>query len=474
MSAAVAAAQAGLAARGSWAGRRFRWIVALLSAALVLGGYLDAWSRTQASRPLGVWADAFVDAGWFAVTAFMAAVFLRALRGGVAWRAALPPGYHLALAGAILFGLGALADVYYQLAVGFGTGLEALLAPTHLAELIGGGLIVAAPLSQALRDRPERAGWPVVISASLTLSVLTFFTLFINPVVDLWAVRAPTVAVVPWVSQDLGLAAILVQVALLTGVVLLLIRSFALPPGSLTALCALNALCLAVFSTHYELVWVLPLTGAVADGLRAWLKPETGRTTCLRLFAAAVPAVYVLLYWAAIVLVEGGTAWSVQLWIGFVLAASLTGFLVSYLAGIRRPRSLVAAEEWAERWPQRTVQVSPALVKEALDRLDDLEQLGASALARLACVTSDGAAAGPELRALLVDVVRELAGAKAPRDAEAGQLLVDYYVRRAGSHEVIAERLHLSRPTFYRRLQRGLTLVAERLDELSEFASRTP
>jgi len=40
-------------------------------------------------------------------------------------------------------------------------------------------------------------------------------------------------------------------------------------------------------------------------------------------------------------------------------------------------------------------------------------------------------------------------------------------VKRVGSHEVIAERLHLSRPTFYRRLQRGLTLVAERLDELA-------
>ncbi|TMC09478.1 MAG: hypothetical protein E6J41_10580 [Chloroflexi bacterium] len=68
--------------------------------------------------------------------------------------------------------------------------------------------------------------------------------------------------------------------------------------------------------------------------------------------------------------------------------------------------------------------------------------------------------------------MRELAAARAPRDAEAGQLLVDYYVKKVGSHEVIAERLHLSRPTFYRRLQRGLTLTAERLDELAEFAAR--
>jgi hypothetical protein len=46
-------------------------------------------------------------------------------------------------------------------------------------------------------------------------------------------------------------------------------------------------------------------------------------------------------------------------------------------------------------------------------------------------------------------------------------------LKRVGSHEVIAERLHLSRPTFYRRLQRGLTPVAERLDELGEFATRS-
>jgi hypothetical protein len=71
-------------------------------------------------------------------------------------------------------------------------------------------------------------------------------------------------------------------------------------------------------------------------------------------------------------------------------------------------------------------------------------------------------------------VIAELAVAPGPRDAEAGRLLLDYYVKRVGSHEVIMERLHLSRPTFYRRLQRGFALVAERLDELSEFAQKVP
>jgi DNA invertase Pin-like site-specific DNA recombinase len=72
---------------------------------------------------------------------------------------------------------------------------------------------------------------------------------------------------------------------------------------------------------------------------------------------------------------------------------------------------------------------------------------------------------------LLTDVVGELATSQVSRDAEAGKLLVDYYMRHMGSHETIAERLHLSRPTFYRRLQHGLTLVAKRIHELSEFAA---
>jgi hypothetical protein len=451
---------------------RFRWTVTVLSACFLLGAYLDAWSRVTPGAPLGRWQDAPVDAAWLAVTGYLAAVLGRSLAAGTGWRAALPPGYHEALVGGLVFGLGALADVYYQLAFGARQGLEALLSPPHLVQLAGGGLLLASPLSQALHRRPERVDWPVVLSAALTLSALTFFTLFANPLVDLWASARWPVPVTPWVAQNLGLAGLLIQVSLLMGVMLLLIRSFGLPRGSLTVVCGLNGLCLALVSRHPELLPVPLLTGLAADGLRLRLRPEATATGGLRLFSTAVPVVYTLLYWAAILLLEGGTAWSVQLWVGVVLAAALAGFLVSYLAGIRRPRSVAAADAWAERWPARQVEVTPAMVKEALDGLQDAGALAASPLARLACVSGGGGGAGVEVRALLVDVVRELAGARAPRDAEAGQLLVDYYVKRAGSHEVIAERLHLSRPTFYRRLQRGLTLVAERLDELNEFAAR--
>lgn len=450
----------------------FRWTVALLSVGFVVGAYVDAASRLVTPSALAPWNDVFVDAAWLAVTGFMAVVLWRALARGAAWRSALPAGYHLALIGCVVFGLGALADVYYQIAFGFGAGLEALLAPTHLVELAGGGLLVAAPLSQALKDRPEQVDWPVVLAAALTLCALTFFTQYAHPLVDLWASHRWAAQVVPWVAQDLGVVAIEVQVSLLVGVLLLLVRSFRVPRGSLTVVCGLNGLCMAIVSRHPELLWVPLLTGVAADLLLLRVRPMDASATGLRVFAAAVPALWAALYWIAIVSVEGGTVWSPQLWAGVVLAAAFAGFLVSYVAGIRRPRSVVAGELWGDRWPQRHVEVSPAAVKEALDALDDAPALAASPLARLACISPEGTAAGPELRGLLVDVVRELAAAKPPRDAEAGQLLVDYYVKKVGSHEVIAERLHLSRPTFYRRLQRGLTLTAERLDELAEFAAR--
>jgi hypothetical protein len=97
-------------------GVAFRWTVALLSVGFILGAYVDAASRLVTPSPLAPWNDLLMDAAWLAVTGFMAVVFGRALARGVAWRAALPAGYHLALAGALVFGLGALADVYYQIA----------------------------------------------------------------------------------------------------------------------------------------------------------------------------------------------------------------------------------------------------------------------------------------------------------------------------------------------------------------------
>jgi hypothetical protein len=154
------------------------------------------------------------------------------------------------------------------------------------------------------------------------------------------------------------------------------------------------------------------------------------------------------------------------------------------LTGIDMPPGQPPADEWIldygtrgfPSWVQRSLSLpereSPldlvpddALVAQVKLALEDLYRpaaLGRSPLVRLRCVDPDaGPAAG--LRALLLRLLDELRNTGQVRDREAAVLLGSYYVKRVGSHEIIAERLGLPRTTFYRRLHHGLELLAERI-----------
>jgi hypothetical protein len=224
------------------------------------------------------------------------------------------------------------------------------------------------------------------------------------------------------------------------------------------------------------------LTGLAADAWLAWSARRAGRPTAS--LCAVIAGSFTLTYMVEMYVV--GTSWNGWLWAGVVLAATIVSWSIGRLLRAGMPDSAAAVPPLLEvvpgqmampgevRWtrdPQSTIR--PQLVRAALDDLGTPEALGRSPLGQLPGVSRGGSAAA-DLRSVLVDVIGELATSSGPRDAEAGKLLLDYYVKRVGSHEVIMERLHLSRPTFYRRLQRGFALVAERLDELSEFAQRVP
>jgi hypothetical protein len=105
--------------------------------------------------------------------------------------------------------------------------------------------------------------------------------------------------------------------------------------------------------------------------------------------------------------------------------------------------------------------VTAEVVKEALEALHRPRELAGAALGRL--LGLDAEASGARLHSLLAAEVERLAASPEGREREAGQLLRDYYVRRVGSQEVVADRLHLTRATFYRRLHLGWTLLVDRL-----------
>ena len=187
----------------------------------------------------------------------------------------------------------------------------------------------------------------------------------------------------------------------------------------------------------------------------------------LRAFAFVVPALFAAAFFAVVEFAQG-IWWPAHVWTGAVLVTGLGGLLVSYLAytpGGRQSPPEPAGVPPPAHWPELTGNS----IKEAPEALSDRRLLAESALCRLPYLGRDGGDPVAELDDLLRDAAREMSTSSVLRDAQAGHLLVEYYVKRSGTHDQIAERLHLSRPTYYNRLQRGCELLADRLDKLAAF-----
>jgi hypothetical protein len=361
---AGASVGAGVAAGGgvsAGAGTRaggvaFDWTMVLLGLWFEGGLFLDGWAHTH--RPelesfFTPW-HAVLYSGFLASSAVLVGTAFRHRRGGVA-RPGVPAGYELSLLGVALFAAGGAADMAWHLLFGIEADVEALLSPTHLLLALGAGLILTGPLRAAWRrPAPATASWgarlPMVLSLALLLSLLTFFTQYLHPLARPWAAlgNRPTVGAFAvaaadprflgggvggvFVAQALGLAGLLVPSLLLAGLALVTVRRWgaALPFGAFTIVFGLNALLMGLMRDEAVLVPGAVLAGLVADGLVRWLRPAPERPMGLRLLGFAIPAAYVLLHLAVVVLVKG-TWWSVHLLTGAVVTAGMAGWLLTYL-----------------------------------------------------------------------------------------------------------------------------------------------
>jgi hypothetical protein len=465
--------------------RTFDAVVVLLTTGIVLSAYVDAYAHVKVPGAViqdsAVAAERSLTICWFLLTGFLFFSFGRGLRTGKPWNRALPDGYTGSLAAALVFGAALIADFYWPNVAGNRTlGLDLLFTPPHLVEIAAAAVMVSGPLRASARRGETTAGGVTLVSAALLLSVFTFALQFVHPMIDPWSSRDPeqvpaTVAL--WVAENLGVTGLLVQATILACTGLLLNSGFRLRPGSLTLVFTINGIFVTITKTHFYLLPVAIATGLAGDAWLAWRARRPGRPSAS--LCAVIGGAFTLANLIANEL-EGGTAWNLSLWAGVIVGAAMLCWMIGRLlraglpgAGVAVPAQLTAVPvevRWT-RDPESSIR--PLLVRAALDDLGTPEALGRSPLALMPGVTRGGSAA-TDLRSVLVDVIGELAASPGPRDAEAGKLLLDYYVKKVGSHEVIMERLHLSRPTFYRRLQRGFGLVAERLDEMSEFAQRVP
>jgi hypothetical protein len=337
---ATTAERASLQARDTGEGVRpaggvlFDWVAIAVGGLLVGGFYLDAWAHSHGKT------DNTFFTPWHAVLYSGLLVAIVAVAGalawnhsrGYAWSRALPDGYDLSLLGVALFMLGGLGDLAWHEIFGVELDLDAAFSPTHILLVVAVTLIVTGPLRAAWHRREEVHGlaeWlPILLSLGFTLSVFTVITQWLHPFVQPWA--GQNLAQTAGSNEGLAAAGVWVQTGLLMGVVLLALRRWAPPFGSLTLIFTLNALLLSFMRDQYRFILVALVAGVVADLLVVGLKPSAARPTALHIFAFLVPAVLFTLYFLLIILTEG-IAWTVHMWTGTVVTAGVVGLLLSYV-----------------------------------------------------------------------------------------------------------------------------------------------
>jgi hypothetical protein len=320
-------------------------VTALLGAWLIAGLFVDGWAHN--TRPVletffTPWHALFYS-GFAAVVAWMGWSVWRRRPGAGSWRAAVPAGYGLGLAGAAIFLVSGIGDMSWHLAFGIERDIAALLSPTHLGLFLGAFLIVTTPLRSAWADPAlgRQAGLgrllPAVLSVTLAGCLTAFMFQYLHPVDE----NVVSIGRAQGLEQDFtsfqypfvwrlavqgGIAGFVLSTALLFGPLLFLLRRWRPPAGS--AAITIGVQCVAVQAmTGFEDggLAVLGLVGAVVvEVLLAVLRPAEPPRRRLRVFCAAAPVGFWGVYLGGIALGDGGLGWKAELWGGALVWSSLT------------------------------------------------------------------------------------------------------------------------------------------------------
>jgi hypothetical protein len=317
-------------------GLGFDWLFTVLSTLLVGGVFLDGWAHNHGKVDQSFFTPwhAMLYSAYVLVAVFLAWTLLSNHLKGYAWRQAVPAGYEASVLGAIIFGLGGVGDLAWHTVFGIEKGIEGLISPTHLMLALGATLMASGPLRAAWQRRNGRnPGWgalaPAVLVLTYIMSLLMFFTQYAHPVVKSRVDQGGDS-----LGEMLGVVSILLQSAIMMGIVLLAIRRWRLPVGALALMFALNGLLVDVLAGDLRLLTVgslYALLGLVADLLNLVLAPSVERPGAVRLFAFAVPFFVYGVYFMAILALGGEIDWSVHVWTGAIFLSGIVGLLLSYL-----------------------------------------------------------------------------------------------------------------------------------------------
>ena len=293
---------------------------------------------------------AVLYSGYLVVALFLAATIVANHAKGTPWRRSYPAGYGASVIGAVIFAVAGVGDLLWHTLFGIEKGIEGLISPSHLALALGAILILTGPLGAAWRrtlpDAAEhwRTLLPALFSLSYIFSLLVFFTQYTNAIVHSRAdldISQIVIILSPYavdyqqdLSTELGVAGILLQTAIMMGIILFAVRRWRLPLGSFALMFAINGLLTSVLAGSTPIIQVTifsALIGLLVDVLNVTLRPSIDRVLALRVFAFMAPFVNNVVYFAVLFALKGTIAWSVHLWTGAIVMAGIVGLLLSYL-----------------------------------------------------------------------------------------------------------------------------------------------
>ncbi|MCK2215543.1 hypothetical protein MF672_017375 [Actinomadura sp. ATCC 31491] len=325
-----------------WVTPRRDLVTALLGVWFGVGLMIDAWAHTNLGGQLETfftpWHAVFYS-GFAAVSGWMIWQAWRNVRAGRQGVAAVPRGYLAGLVAIPAFAAFGFADMMWHTFLGIETTVDILFSPSHLGLITTMLLIITTPLRSAwnapdVGRRPAlRRLLPALIGLSFATTLVSLFLSY-GDALQWRAVRIVEALsdVTQGGAERLATAMVISNVILLAPV-LLLLRRWELPFGSVTIMYAVAVL-MPGAQTAFRNVPVLAAIvagGLAADLLIRWLRPSAARRPAYWTFAALSGLVTWSLYVGVSSVAGGGLPSVPELWTGAPIVAGLIGLLLGAL-----------------------------------------------------------------------------------------------------------------------------------------------
>ncbi len=276
----------------------------------------------------------------------------------------IPLRYPYAVAGIAVATVGLVGDAIWHTVYGEERGVARVIAPFHLLLFAGAGALLAAPLRSAWhapREYPARLSFRQFLPPLISLTLLTALGSFLFQWLSAFLHWTPSLELGDLPPALAGLetvrgtvefadtARVIVTNLLLMAPVLLALRRWRLPFGSVTFLFTSVAVMMTGLA-EYRLGWTIlaaAVGGLTADLLIHALDPAPVRPQAYRVVAVVTPLTMWLVYFLVLDQ-EYGLHWPTDLLLGTTGLAGLTSGLLSFLTVPPALEGSVWAEATAE------------------------------------------------------------------------------------------------------------------------------